>query len=194
MALLSKRRLHAAWTKNGGFTSNVRSASSNQKTNFPQFRETRVMNANGLSRSPVHLLHRAAQSVGDVFDAVIGDKGGLTPRQLMVLAVVGDDEGLNQTAIVQRTNIDRSTTADIVKRLKKKGWLQRHRTKEDARAYAVKLTDEGRRVLRTAEPLSRRVDMRVLGALPANQRERFIEALSLIVGTLEKASPGNGRA
>ena len=151
------------------------------------------MNANGLNRSPVHLLHRAGQSVGEVFDSVIGDKG-LTPRQLIVLATVGDDEGLSQTAIVLRTNIDRSTTADIVKRLKRKGWLQRHRTKEDARAYAVKLTDEGRRVLRSAEPLSRRVDTRVLGALPASQRERFIEALSLIVETLEKAASDSVRA
>ena len=161
---------------------------------MPQSRETRLINANGLSRSPVHLLHRAAQSVGDVFNSIIGDKG-LTPRQLIVLATVGDDEGLSQTAIVLRTNIDRSTTADIVKRLKRKGRLQRHRTKEDARTYAVTLTDEGRRVLRSAEPLSRRVDdARVLGALPASQRERFIDALALIVETLEKASSGGVRA
>ena len=151
------------------------------------------MNANGLGRSPVHLLHRAAQSVGEVFDSVIGEKG-LTPRQLMVLATVGDNEGLSQTAIVLCTNIDRSTTADIVKRLKRKGLLQRHRTKEDARAYAVTLTEEGRRVLRSAEPLSRRVDTRVLGALPASQRERFIQALALIVERLEKTSSGGVRA
>ena len=166
---------------------------SNRKITLPQPRATRVMNPNGLDRSPVHLLHRAAQSVGDVFDSMIGDEG-LTPRQLIVLATVGDDEGLSQTTIVLRTNIDRSTTADIVKRLKRKGWLQRQRTKEDARAYAVKLTDEGRRVLRSAEPLARRVDTRVLGALPASQRERFIEALALIVETLEKASSDNVRA
>lgn len=109
------------------------------------------MNQADLNRSAVHLLHRAAQSVGEVFDAVIGDKG-LTPRQLIVLATVADNEGLSQTGIVYRTNIDRSTTADIVKRLQRKGWLQRRRTKEDARAYTVRLTDEGRRVLRSAEP------------------------------------------
>lgn len=42
-------------------------------------------------------------------------------------------------------------------------------------------------------PLSRRVDTRVLGALPTNQREHFIEALSLIVERLE-ASSDNSRA
>ena len=160
---------------------------------MPRSSENHATNANGLNRSPVHLLHRAIQSVDELFNAIIGENG-LTPRQLIVLATVGDNEGLSQTAIVLRTNIDRSTTADIVKRLKRKGLLQRHRTKEDARAYAVKLTEEGRRVLRGAEPLSRRVDTRVLGALPAGQRERFIEALALIVERLEKTSPSNVRA
>jgi len=63
---------------------------------------------------------------------------------------------------VDATGIDRSTLADVVRRLSKKGLLQRRRTREDARAYAVKLTDEGRRVLRGAEPLAKQVDERVL--------------------------------
>ena len=54
---------------------------------------------------------------------------------------------------------------------------------------AVKLTDEGRRVLRVAEPLSRRVDERILEALPNRQREQFIDELQAIVETLQKLSP-----
>jgi DNA-binding MarR family transcriptional regulator len=115
--------------------------------------------------------------------------GGLTPRQLAVLMTVAQNEGLSQTGLVDRTGIDRSTLADIVRRMQRKGLLQRRRTKEDARAYAVKLTDEGRRVLRTAEPLARKVDERVLDALPGKQREQFIDDLQLIVDTLQKMSP-----
>ena len=73
--------------------------------------------------------------------------------------------------------------------MQRKGLLQRRRTKEDARAYAVKLTDEGRRVLRTAEPTARRVDDRILEALPNKQREQFIDELQAIVDTLQKLSP-----
>jgi MarR family transcriptional regulator, temperature-dependent positive regulator of motility len=72
--------------------------------------------------------------------------------------------------------------------LKEKGLLQRRRTKEDARAYAVKLTDEGRRALRSAEPLAKRVDARVLDALPAAQRERFIGELQAIIEALERVA------
>jgi len=141
-----------------------------------------------LSRSPIHLLHRAGQCAGDIFHAEIKD-GDLTPRQLAVLMTVAQNEGLSQTGLVERTGIDRSTLADIVRRMQKKGLLQRRRTKEDARAYAVKLTDEGRRVLRSAEPLAKRVDERILEALPSKQREQFLDELSAIVETLQKLAP-----
>lgn len=114
--------------------------------------------------------------------------GDLTPRQLAVLVTVAHNEGLSQTGLVDRTGIDRSTLADIVRRMQRKGLLQRRRTKEDARAYAVKLTDEGRKVLRTAEPLSRKVDERILEALPTRQREQFIDELLSIVDALQKLS------
>jgi len=102
---------------------------------------------------------------------------------------VAQNEGLSQTGIVDRTGIDRSTLTEIMRRLQKKGLMQRRRTKEDARAYAVKLTDEGRRVLGRVEPLAKRVDDRILDALPAKQRDQFMRALALIVGTLERTAP-----
>jgi len=135
-----------------------------------------------LVRSPIHLLHRAGQCAGDIFQAEM-DASDLTPRQYAVLVTVSKNEGLSQTNLVDRTGIDRSTLADIIRRMLKKGLLQR-RPKEDARAYAVKLTDEGRRVLATAEPIVSRVDERLLSVLPAAQRDRFLRDLNLIVEAL----------
>jgi DNA-binding MarR family transcriptional regulator len=152
----------------------------------------RDSNSDRLGRSPIHLLHRAGQCAGDIFHAEMKD-GDLTPRQLAVLITVAHNEGLSQTGLVERTGIDRSTLADIVRRMQRKGLLQRRRTKEDARAYAVKLTDEGRRVLRVAEPLARRVDERILDALPTKQREQFIDDLQAIVDTLQKISAPAGQ-
>jgi DNA-binding MarR family transcriptional regulator len=141
-----------------------------------------------LNRSPIHLLHRASQAVEDLFTAEVKMES-LTPRQLLVLMTVAQNEGLSQTGIVDRTGIDRSTLADIVRRMQRKGLLQRRRTREDARAYAVKLTDEGKRVLRSAEPLAKKVDERILDALSTKQRDQFIDDLLAIVDTLQKMSP-----
>jgi DNA-binding MarR family transcriptional regulator len=144
-----------------------------------------------LERSPVHLLHRAGQCAGDVFHAEMSD-GDLTPRQFAVLVTVSQHEGVSQTGLVERTGIDRSTLADIVRRMLKKGLLQRRRTKEDARAYAVKLTEEGRRILRSSDPLAKKVDERILEALPSKQREQFLEDLRAIVETLSRMSSAVG--
>jgi DNA-binding MarR family transcriptional regulator len=144
--------------------------------------------ADRLRRSPIHMLHRAGQCAGDIFNAEMRD-GDLTPRQYAVLVTVAGNEGLSQTGLVDRTGIDRSTLADIVRRMLKKGLLQRRRTKEDARAYAVKLTEEGRRMLKLAEPASRRVDDKILESLPVKQREQFLEDLAVIVERLSHMVP-----
>ena len=141
-----------------------------------------------LGRSPLHMLHRAGQCAGEVFHAEMQD-GDLTPRQYAVLLTVAANEGISQTGLVEKTGVDRSTLADIVRRMLKKGLLQRRRTKEDARAYAVKLTEDGRRMLRGAEPVTDRVDMRILDAIPAKQREQFMDNLGLIVDALGKMAP-----
>jgi DNA-binding MarR family transcriptional regulator len=138
-----------------------------------------------LDRSPIHLLHRAGQCAGDIFQAELGERD-LTPRQFAVLVTVAHNEGLSQTNLVDMTGIDRSTLADIVRRMLKKGLLQRRRTKEDARAYAVKLTEEGWRVLKAAEPMAKRVDDRILAVLSGAQRDRFVQDLNTIVEALGK--------
>jgi DNA-binding MarR family transcriptional regulator len=152
----------------------------------------RETGAGRLERSPIHLLHRAGQCASDIFTAEMGD-AGLTPRQFAVLLTVGQNEGVSQTDLVERTGVDRSTLADIVRRMLKKGLLQRRRTKSDARAYAVKLTDEGWRVLRSTEPMVRRVDDRILAMLPSKQRDQFLSDLMTIVEALSTSTVPAGR-
>ena len=140
-----------------------------------------------LARSPIHLLHRAGQCAADIFTAEMAGLD-LTPRQFAVLFTVSMNEGLSQTDLVMLTGIDRSTLADVVRRMLKKGLLQRRRTREDARAYAVKLTDEGLRVLASARPKVEAVDARILLALSADQQSTLVSDLKAIVDSLQSAS------
>ena len=136
-----------------------------------------------LVESPIHLLHRAGQCAGDIFQSKMGDTD-LTPRQYAVLLTVAGNEGLSQTQLVEKTGIDRSTLADIVRRMLKKGLLQRRRTREDARAYAVKLTEEGWRLLQTVEPIARDVDTAIISALSSEDGAKFVDLLNTIVDQL----------
>lgn len=139
----------------------------------------------GLEQSAIHLLHRAGQCAGDIFhsDNSLED---LTPRQFAVLVTVSQNEGLSQTDLVDATGIDRSTLADIVRRMLAKGLLQRQRTKQDARAYSVKLTEAGRDILGAALPAAESVDQRILSVLPPAQRNDFISSLNTIVQSMSE--------
>jgi len=138
-----------------------------------------------LEKSPLHLLHRASQSVADLFAREI--KSDLTPRQLAVLTAVSRNEGCNQTEIVERTGIDRSTLAEMVRRLVNRGLVVRRRSRKDSRAYEVKLSPDGHQLLKSAEPLAKRVDDKVLHAL-GGRGGAFLENLSLLARRFETAS------
>jgi MarR family transcriptional regulator, temperature-dependent positive regulator of motility len=138
-----------------------------------------------IDRSPIHLLHRLSQCAMELFQKELGDSD-LTPRQLAIMIAVADSEGSSQTALVNKTGIDRSTMADVVRRLTKRGWLQRRRTPADARAYAVKLTEAGWAELRRATPLARRVDNNILQALPRKDADGFMARLQSLVLALER--------
>ena len=138
-----------------------------------------------LQGSALHLLHRAGQCAGEIFQSEM-TTGDLTPRQFAVLVAVSQNEGLSQTSLVRKTGIDRSTLADIVRRMLRKNLLQRRRTKDDARAYSVRLTDDGWEALRRYEPTVEQVDKTVLSALPEASRQRFLDELSLIVSALSE--------
>src|SRR4029078_7276896 len=134
-----------------------------------------------LDRSAMHLLHRAGQCAADIF-ASEARTGGLTPRQFAVLTIVAEEEGLTQTDLVERPGIDRSTLADIVGRLLSRGLIQRRRAKDDARAYSIKLTPQGTKALRDAQPGAAAADARLLANLSPAQRQEFLESLAPIVG------------
>ena len=135
--------------------------------------------AQTLNQSITHLLHRASQKATERFAKELGDSD-LTARQLVVLAAIGAEDGLSQTDIVNATGIDRSTLADIARRLKERGLISRRRTKEDERAYAVTLTAAGRKALDTGAPVLERIEADLLATLPVKRRAELIAALGAL--------------
>lgn len=136
-----------------------------------------------LDTSAIHMLHRASQAADELFASETSG-ADLTPRQFAVLAALEVLESASQTQIVDATGIDRSTLADIVKRLVKRGLLNRRRSRSDARAYVVRLTSEGRDVLLATKPAARRVEERLLEQVPGARRDDLLAALEAIIGGL----------
>ena len=110
-----------------------------------------------LSQAPSHLLRRCVQYANDLFSQEPG-ASDLTKQQYTVLAAVEQNEGMSQTDLVNITGIDRSTLAEMIRRMIEKGLLDRERTETDQRANAVRIATGGRKALRSARSASDRVE------------------------------------
>jgi DNA-binding MarR family transcriptional regulator len=152
---------------------------------------TRNNSDNDLENSPLHLFHRAVQVVTEIYQAEMSDHD-LTARQYAVLVALAKSEGLSQSKLVDATGIDRSTMADIVRRMLKKGIIQRKRDKDDARAYEVTITDEGTRLYQDVQPIVRRIEEKLLSALNGKRVDEFLSHLGLIVSSARPSAQANG--
>lgn len=151
------------------------------------------------SRSFSHLLKRAVQYSVHLYMEEVG-KSGLTHRQFTVLAAVDSFEGKSQTELVKVTGIDRSTLADVVARLMAQGYLQRKRSKEDARTNAIRLTPVGKKMLRTCQSGAEDIDRKLMGHFSAADRKVMMECLAGLGAEMDKidantpeAEVGNGK-
>jgi DNA-binding MarR family transcriptional regulator len=138
-----------------------------------------------LSASPSHLLRRAEQYAAEIFLKAGTD--GVTLRQTVLLAAIAEAEGASQSDLVVATGIDRSTLAEMMARMEKKGLIARAASTEDGRAKSVKLTRDGRNRLDAALPAMRAVDAALLDALARNKRASFTAALAALADAADDA-------
>ncbi|AZU05354.1 MarR family transcriptional regulator [Glycocaulis alkaliphilus] len=137
-----------------------------------------------LAASPGQLLHRAQQFAAERFSGATGGVE-ITQRQFAVLSALKEADGQTQTQLVQRTGIDRSTLAELVSRMATRGLVAREKAPGDARANAVKLTDEGRALHQTAVDGAKAADEAILSVLAKNKRANFVDALVRISRALD---------
>jgi DNA-binding MarR family transcriptional regulator len=139
--------------------------------------------------SLIDLIYRAHQVSHEIVNRSL-EEAGLTPRQFSVLAAVARKAGASQTDITELTGIDRSTLADVVRRLARKGLIARRRAKQDARAYAVRLTAAGEAAVARAAPMVAAVDEQLLGALSASRRQELRRDLEAVIGLAGRSREG----
>lgn len=134
-----------------------------------------------LGEAPGHLIRRCQQRAIDLFVEEVGD-GGPTPRQFAVLLTVYQKPGMTQADLVRITGIDRSTLAEIIRRLTDRGRIARVRTAADRRANALELTPAGEAALLAAFEAAERAQRRILEPVAPDRRGEAMSVLALLAG------------
>ena len=81
------------------------------------------------------------------------DRMGITYPQYLVLAALGEQDGLTVGAIADRLSLESSTVTPPLKRMEQAGLVERRRSKEDERQVNVFMTAEGRKLLEESQCL-----------------------------------------
>jgi DNA-binding MarR family transcriptional regulator len=109
--------------------------------------------------------------------------GDLTKQQFVLLATVEQNEGVSQAELVAITGMDRSTVAEMIRRMTERGLLGRKRTETDKRANAVYIAADGHKALRGGRTANARVEQMLLSDLWATDRAKLVKMLTVISRT-----------
>jgi MarR family transcriptional regulator, lower aerobic nicotinate degradation pathway regulator len=78
----------------------------------------------------------------------------LTPQQFGLLGFLWQEDGLTQSELSAKSQIDRTTMGGLIDRLEKEGLLARRSHPEDRRAYRICLTEKGKALEPELTPLA----------------------------------------
>jgi DNA-binding MarR family transcriptional regulator len=134
-----------------------------------------------LAQAPGHLLRRAQQRAVEIFAQELGP-GGPTPQQFALLLSIAQQPGISQVGLVRAIGVDRSTVAEMVQRLARRGLIARRRTAQDGRENTLTLSAAGTKLLQRALPAVERAQHRIMAPLARAQRKVALRLLTLLAG------------
>lgn len=138
---------------------------------------------------PGYLIRRLHQVHIGLFVEECADKD-LTPIQFGILSVLYNGEEMDQLTLSNSVGIDRTSGADVIKRLERRDLLHRRTSEFDRRAKIITITRQGKKFVDEFRPSMARAQERLVAPLNEKEREQFI----LLVGKMLQANDAASRA
>lgn len=106
---------------------------------------------------------------------------GITPVQYAILTAPAALPGLDLTSLAHEVGLDRTTTAEVVRRLEQRGLLERRCNDADKRTRHVYLTEKGKTTVAAMHADMVRAQERMLAPLTDTQKGTFMKLLASLV-------------
>ncbi|MFJ6551574.1 MarR family winged helix-turn-helix transcriptional regulator [Streptomyces luteogriseus] len=141
------------------------------------------MAAADLTTHPGHLARRLQQAHYLLWNAMVSEE--ITSPQFAVLNALVDEPGVDQRTVGERVGLDRSTIAEVISRLSRRGLLDKVRDPQDGRRALLHLTDEGARTHRKLTVRTARMNQVFLAPLTADERTVFFDLIRRVADAAE---------
>ena len=112
----------------------------------------------------------------------------ITPVQFGILTVLYSGKALDQVTLSSSVGIDRTSGADVIKRLYRRSLVERVASTEDKRAKLVHITEAGRALVRKMQPHMERAQDRFISPLSVAEQSQFNELIGKIIQANNDAS------
>lgn len=132
-----------------------------------------------IEKSIGFLLAKAHQRGWALFSGEIS-RYDLTPPQFGVLAFLWKQDGLTQTELSDKTQIDRTTLGGLIDRLERQDMVERKPHPQDRRAHLVFLTEKGRGQSKELSGLADKALEHLVSGLTADDRLELTRMLEIL--------------
>lgn len=103
---------------------------------------------------------------------------GLTAQSLQLLLWIDGDEGLSQTELAERMQMEPATFASLLKRMERDGWIHRRDSPADRRKKLVQLMPKAQRARERMRKVAEQLDAAAFMGIDAVDASRLREVLT----------------
>ena len=126
-----------------------------------------------------HLIRRAQQRHAALWQERVSTE--ISSVQYAALVVIERMPGASQSALGTELDLDRSTIADIVARLERRGLIERSTHDSDRRRYSLHLTTVGQAAINGLRPLVAAANLTLTERLSAEEQTNLRNLLKRIL-------------
>ncbi len=124
-----------------------------------------------------HLLRRAHQRATALFTSDMGNGHQITPTQWAALVKLGDKGALSQNHLGRLTAMDPATIQGVIRRLARRGLIERFPDAADRRRTVLRLTHAGEALVSALLAKGHRVSAAILAPLQPSERKQLLDLL-----------------
>lgn len=137
-----------------------------------------------LRSHPGHLIRRVQQVHEWLWNTQVSTT--VTSPQFAVLYALRAEQAIDQKTLGERVSLDRSTTAEVLKRLTRRRLVRSLRDTRDGRRNSLHLTPSGIRTVERLTPLAVRMNRKLVSVLNECERTELLRMLNLVVDADER--------
>lgn len=139
-----------------------------------------------LLTAPGYLVRRLYQTYTALWGSIVDST--LTGPQFAVMRAIQRTPGGDQGSLASMAALDRSTMADVARRLDRRQLIERRTSTSDTRRKLLYLTAEGEKILAETAAHAAHLDELLLAGLSGEERARMVDDLLRLSDAWERLS------